>query len=372
MPFITQGKTNFKYIVIVVMIAVIAGGGILIYQYHSKINFNVSQTPTPTVGELSSMSFSQEDLSKLLNNLVKAGDLEIREEMSGSGDSLDCSTIKTYVGRIKGGKEYALDQLQFVDKGSSVNCRMQGFIETYFETYWIGDEIYNRQYKDKNFEKISSNSQIYKATNPKEYLRSLFSDQQTLVLNSVDDKGETLEIKANGGDKKFYGEILSVDFNFIIDKAEGKISGFTYTLADKDNNTTKASVVLASPAPSIILPAAGESSFLFSSLEDISNYSVVYYSVDSENFNLYTNETYPIIIAWGGAGTKNKDCYLSNPICQEKLKELKSYFNQLGPLIKNAEPVFCQPKELKTGKASEIYKNQLVIKISNTGRNPKE
>jgi len=33
MPFITQGKTNIKYILIIVILAVIAGGGILAYQY---------------------------------------------------------------------------------------------------------------------------------------------------------------------------------------------------------------------------------------------------------------------------------------------------------------------------------------------------
>jgi hypothetical protein len=33
MPFITQGKTNIKYILIVVILAAIAGGGILAYQY---------------------------------------------------------------------------------------------------------------------------------------------------------------------------------------------------------------------------------------------------------------------------------------------------------------------------------------------------
>jgi len=33
MPFITQGKTNLKYILIVVVLAAIAGGGILGYQY---------------------------------------------------------------------------------------------------------------------------------------------------------------------------------------------------------------------------------------------------------------------------------------------------------------------------------------------------
>jgi len=33
MPFITQGKTNLKYILIIVILAVIVGGGILGYQY---------------------------------------------------------------------------------------------------------------------------------------------------------------------------------------------------------------------------------------------------------------------------------------------------------------------------------------------------
>ncbi len=33
MPFITQGKTNLKYILIVVVLAAIVGGGVLAYQY---------------------------------------------------------------------------------------------------------------------------------------------------------------------------------------------------------------------------------------------------------------------------------------------------------------------------------------------------
>ena len=33
MPFITQGKTNWKFLLIVIVLAAIVGGGILVYQY---------------------------------------------------------------------------------------------------------------------------------------------------------------------------------------------------------------------------------------------------------------------------------------------------------------------------------------------------
>jgi hypothetical protein len=46
MPFITQGKTNLKYILIVVVLAAIVGGGILAYQYWWVVE---QETATPEV-----------------------------------------------------------------------------------------------------------------------------------------------------------------------------------------------------------------------------------------------------------------------------------------------------------------------------------
>ena len=49
MPFITQGKTNLIYILIVVILAVIVGGGILGYQYWCPIEKPSTEAlPGPT------------------------------------------------------------------------------------------------------------------------------------------------------------------------------------------------------------------------------------------------------------------------------------------------------------------------------------
>ena len=38
MPFITQGKTNWKFLLIVIISAVIVGGGILVWQYLLEVS----------------------------------------------------------------------------------------------------------------------------------------------------------------------------------------------------------------------------------------------------------------------------------------------------------------------------------------------
>jgi len=46
MPFLTQGKTNWKYIAIVIILAIIVGGGILIYQYWWSLKEIISEKET--------------------------------------------------------------------------------------------------------------------------------------------------------------------------------------------------------------------------------------------------------------------------------------------------------------------------------------
>jgi len=48
MPFITQGKTNWKFLLIVVILVVVAGGGVLAWQY-GWIGKSSAPTPTPQV-----------------------------------------------------------------------------------------------------------------------------------------------------------------------------------------------------------------------------------------------------------------------------------------------------------------------------------
>jgi len=48
MPFITQGKTNWKFLLIVIVLAVIAGGGALWYSLRKEqVEFSLSQNPSP-------------------------------------------------------------------------------------------------------------------------------------------------------------------------------------------------------------------------------------------------------------------------------------------------------------------------------------
>jgi len=137
-----------------------------------------------------------------------------------------------------------------------------------------------------------------------------------------------------------------------------------------------------------------DKSFLFSSFEDINSYKYVDYSIDTEdyllNYNrdmspeefkrLYGDDSYynyddrEIHVLKGeGSNAEAALCYISKPDCQEKLNKLESYFEELKTLIEDAEPVACSAwKERKTGFASEVYKDHLVVKVSNDYRNPHE
>jgi len=52
MPFITQGKTNWKFLLIVIVLAIIVGGGALWYTNRiEKVLLNLSQNPLPECNE---------------------------------------------------------------------------------------------------------------------------------------------------------------------------------------------------------------------------------------------------------------------------------------------------------------------------------
>ena len=62
MPFLTQGKTNLNYILIIVILAIIVGGGILSYQYLLIPEEEISSPEIKVPQEISQEGKDKEDL----------------------------------------------------------------------------------------------------------------------------------------------------------------------------------------------------------------------------------------------------------------------------------------------------------------------
>ena len=140
--------------------------------------------------------------------------------------------------------------------------------------------------------------------------------------------------------------------------------------------------------------SVSDNSFLFSSIKDINSYEYVDYSINTEDYLLDYERDFPPeyykerfcddnycdyddrkihILKGESSNAESASCYISKSDCREKLNKLKNYFKELETLIEDAEPISCSAwKERKTGFASEVFKDHLVVKVSNNYRNPQE
>lgn len=189
--------------------------------------------------------YSQEELSRLLTNLLAMDDFNLEEEMDG--DFQGCRMVGSYVGRKKGDNQYALNVSQYADEEAIGFCGPVSVIPTYTETYWTGEDIYYRHYEDKDFEKLEAGSNIAVALKPRGRLEEFFPDLITFL--SSEDKGQTVEVKATLEQQE-----LSGNFTFVIDKTEGKILSFSYEVDFKEGGTVVGEMTITSPAEAITLP----------------------------------------------------------------------------------------------------------------------
>jgi len=98
MPFITQGKINLQYILIVVVLAVIVGGGILGYQF---LRTSKEEPKVPAVEEGKSEIIMREEVS-FLDMIQRDPDTQIAPLIAVDGSNSSGAAYKLF----KNGKLY--------------------------------------------------------------------------------------------------------------------------------------------------------------------------------------------------------------------------------------------------------------------------
>ncbi len=310
---------------------------------------------------------------KILSDLNNLSELEI--EANSTSDYSGCIMTATYFGKIDGTSQYAKTENKY--KNEQVDCYDLGVMEGYYETYWFKDKIYNRQYEHHNFVELSPESRQVIAPKPEEFIQEISFTPEESEINSIEDIGKSIKVIVNHKKEISFGETIAGEFTYFIDKETQKITKYSFKL-DSVFKEKRASVdvsgILRYSVSPIKLPTLSDVSFLLSSFDDIFNYDSIYYKVDTEHYLFYTDNNFPQIYLLTGERPNFKavNCYLFKPVCQEKLKELRGHFSEIREMIKNSEENFCSDERGETGYREVIYKDRLVLKMSNRNRNPRE
>lgn len=361
-----SSRRNFKFLILLLPIVILAAFGIYYFFDLQPNGISVPLIETPA----GQVSLSLTELKQLLGNLDKTTSLEITDE---TGSSIEgCNLTGHYTGYISGQNQYGLIDSSTGDEKSASECSQKNISPVFAETYWMGEDIYSRQDKNKNFEKLASDSKILISPKPGNYLTQYLSGESSINVASVLLSGDKLKAKVKVKAKEFSGE-----FVFTMDtRKDRKIESVSYQLDKKNYGSIMGEIKLNYSSKPLTVPLPTLSSYftLAYYFDDINSYANVYYRINAEKYLLYNNKNYPNIraLAGEGAGAKSKDCNLSQKKCQTKLTELKNYFGQVKNLIKDARSAFCREEHPQVGPDSEIYKNHLVFKLSNDNRNPKE
>jgi len=357
-------KTNFSKILVIAVAAALLSGGLFLFLNRQRLfngtpaeNGNGSPSPTPILNIL-----SQNEINNILGNTLKLDNFMVQDKSVAK--SSGCEVETDYEGRIRDGKQYSRTESFYTNEVAGKACKAKGVQEAYIETVWSGSAAYNRQNQSSNFEWVSPNYTSLKSLSLNEYLKKFIIDAEKFVLLSQTDKGQMIIAVADIEHEKFSGK-----FAFEINKADRRITKISYEISpQKDISATGEMSLTYSPLPIEIPLPSWNAAFLLSSLTDFNNYSKVFYTVSAENYSLNINRLYTNMYTVDG--TKSKDCYLSLADCRNKLALLKAHLTKLNILLNDAVPVFCTPKDIETGLPSQVYKNRLVVKIADIGRNP--
>lgn len=363
-----------SWFIVATVTAVIVIGGSLFLNLQSKPKEEFLKNSPPTASAVPTpIEFSPTQVKELLTQLVTAKDLEIKEDVTGAISG--CGLTMTYLGQIKDENRYAHKESHY-EKGALGFCNDPDLREDFYETYWIGDKIYNRQYPDDPFYSLDPDSPIIRADEPSDRLKQLFLEGEMTVKSALDED-KTLKIQINQEIVKD-GLNYPINWTATVNKETGMITDLTYRMELTGEIILDGKITFLTPTSPIQLPELPNTAYLLSWLTDISNYSPAYYEIYNGIYRIGYTSPFPgrtpddlwaYFLEDVGSATQNR-CYLTQPECQIKLASLKVILSSLGKLLENAQPDFCSDPGKAGDKLRETAKYRFFIKISNDGRNP--
>ena len=185
-------------------------------------------------------------LEKIFAELLDATDFEVQD--TAKTMYRDCTMQGTYKGIHKFDKSYIQQESRYQDEIAKEKCNEHSLIAAYFETYWIGENVYYRQYKDKKLTKLVGNEVVAMGAKPKEYLKQIFEQIKIVKINKIESFADYIQTSATVKVREFNGEFI-VD----IDKASTKIMKVAYMLSSPNASAT-GQLNLTYPAAEITLP----------------------------------------------------------------------------------------------------------------------
>lgn len=388
-----QGNILISLIILFVVVS-LAGIGLYFYLQPQidglqQENIEVSKNNQDEKKELDYFTIDKQTFYTLLANLKDLDEFELKEDSVSNYKG--CEMKSSYIGKMKHGDKYAKSESKYIDSSMEQICWYQFYMdEAYFETFWINNKIYNKQHKDQNIEELAFESKQIKAPDVQEFLQITSLDRDKFNIISIEDIDNSIKVTrtVSNEEESLNEEAILGKIVYFVDKASKKIVSYYFEyISEKDNFSIKGEGILSYLTSVIKLPDRPTTSFLLSSFDEIFNYSIVSYRVNDENYWIIvdSNKSYPMINTSFMKG-KNSYCYLSRFECQEKLKELRNYFEEIKGILKDANGTFCSEEETfghvtrvfeeteipESRHHSEIYKNLFELKISNKDRNPRE
>lgn len=209
----------------------------------------ISSTPTvsteiltPTPAATDATSFTSAQVINQFEQLITSNSIEIVGQSRGALQG--CVGNASYHGIKTNATQYALDESQF-DPVTKPLCPENAF-EVYFETYWIDDKIYYRQYQDKAFEEKPADQNIILATQPQKYLTEYAPVASSITdFTQVDSSTVTFTASVTAGPKGKY----SLSFN-----NQNELTYFTYDLTDPESGSVNAGSIKISVPQQLVTP----------------------------------------------------------------------------------------------------------------------
>ncbi len=365
----TQPSSKKKLFVIIavvigVLLALIAG----IVFWYSNRSGNLEYTG----GEVTKKHISDSFLKSQTQKLLEETDVEFedRSEVSGSG----CSANLTYKGSIKGGDKYAREITE--TNNTAIECGKLGLQSSYFETYWVGQDVYIKKNEAGRFNKTSGTESKDIAANPTIRMNNIIGGIKSIKVLEINEGENVFEVR---GEVKPENEAegSTGEITIFINTADGSIKQLKYDLNRKlsgaDYNT-KGEALFTSPAAEIKVPDFGPMGVSVTDmLNNITSWLNVEYTVNTEDYFIknteggFSDPKLQVIIG-EESFAKSYDCSLDEVNCQNSLEQYKSAFSGLPNMIQDAQPSTCSLFPPGSGARSEMYKDSLYINISNIGR----
>lgn len=227
-------KSNrvFRLVILIFMLLFIGSGVYLFFKLYSQktnlqVGNNPSETPTSTEAQnITEVPSAPATLETMLSDLVTSEELELNDANSMTIGK--CKGTGLYKGIIQNGNAYSLGESNLT--ADVIQYCPDNLTATFNETYWIGDKIYYKQYRNKPFAEKNPNQPIAIGENPKHYLKRILPDPAT-IQNLKEVNGATREISFSGTteDKIKITYTASVSDNKIT-----KLTYRTYAISDPD------------------------------------------------------------------------------------------------------------------------------------------